>query len=83
MSDITWREIITGPRWAGISKFVKDECWGRGLKPTLDIEKGWLTETCRIDVTGPEAAVNNLKRDIYAAIEAYRSRTAAARKEAR
>lgn len=71
---MNYRDIIQGPRWAGISTFIKDECWGRGLDLTIESEKGWIRETVRIEISGDDAKVEAFRRDLYSALEAYRSR---------
>jgi hypothetical protein len=72
----TYREIITGPRWAGASTFIKDAAFGYGLKLTIDIEKGWLRETIRFEVEGEDGRVEKFKRDLRSAMEDYQRRVA-------
>lgn len=74
----TYREIVTGPRWAGASTFIKDAAFGYGLKLTIDIDKGWLRETIRFEVEGEDSRVENFKRDLHAAMEDYQRRVAKA-----
>jgi hypothetical protein len=71
----TYRDIVTGPRWAGISTFVKDAAFGRGLKLDIDIDKGWLRETVRLEVAGDDDSVVKFKCDLHDAILDYQKRT--------
>ena len=71
----TYRDIITGPRWAGISTFIKDAAFGYGLKLNLDVDKGWLRETNRFEVDGEDGAVAKFRRDLREAILDYQKRT--------
>lgn len=68
-----YRDIVEGPRWAGVSTFIKDECWARGLDLKIEIDKGWILETVRIEITGDDAAVQKFHRELYASLEAYNS----------
>lgn len=71
-----YREIVTGPRWAGASTFIKDAAFGYGLKLTIEIDKGWLRETIRFEVEGEDGRVEKFKRDLHEAMEDYQRRVA-------
>jgi hypothetical protein len=73
-----YREIVTGPRWAGASTFIKDAAFGYGLKLTIEIDKGWLRETIRFEVEGDDSKVDKFKRDLHEAMEDYQRRVAKA-----
>jgi len=66
-----FREILVGPRWAKLPRFVRDECFRRGLDLTIDVEKGWIRESVRVEVKGDKANVDDFKRDLYAAMEHF------------
>lgn len=74
MAQGKWVDVLGAPRWAGLSSFIKDECWRRGVELQIEIEKGWIRETSRIKITGPEETVTRLKRDVYAAMDGYNDR---------
>lgn len=67
----TWREILVGPRWAKLPSFIRDECFRRGLDLTIDVEKGWIRESARIEVKGDKANLDGFKSDLYAAMDNY------------
>jgi len=71
-----YREIVTGPRWAGASTFIKDAAFGYGLKLTIEIDKGWIRETIRFQVEGDDGKVERFKRDLHEAMEDYQKRVA-------
>lgn len=66
-----FREILVAPRWAKLPRFVKDECFRRGLDLAIDVEKGWIREVARVEIKGDKANVDGFKRDLYAAMEHY------------
>lgn len=41
-----------GPRWAKVTPAVKDVAARLGLRYTVDVDKGWITERGRITVEG-------------------------------
>lgn len=72
----TFRDLIEGPRWAGISGFIKDTAFLFGLKLNIDVDKGWLRETVRFEVEGGENAVAKFKTTLYDAMADYQKRVA-------
>lgn len=46
------RGIMTGPRWADISSFLKNTAWMYNLDISVEIDKGWITKTVRFAVEG-------------------------------
>lgn len=70
-----FREILVGPRWAKLPRYVRDECFRRGLDLSIDVEKGWIRESIRVEVKGDKANVDGFKKDLYAAMDHYNRKT--------
>jgi hypothetical protein len=71
MANTTIKGIIEAGRWTGIPKFLKDVCFFNDVKLIMDIDKGWLTETVRYQISGDSKAVNSVRDDIREALEFY------------
>ncbi len=72
MSDEpTFAGYIEAPRWAGFPAFMRNECWLRGLKLEMEVEKGWLRESVRYRVKGNADDLSKLVGDIRDAIKRY------------
>jgi hypothetical protein len=72
-----WRDVVEGPRWAAFPSFLRDECWKRDLDNVkIEVEKGWVRETVRFDISGPDDAIASLQRDIESVMVAYNNRGA-------
>ena len=63
-----WTEIITAPRWGQLPKAFRNMCWERGLSLEIEVDQGWIMETIRIRVSGPEAKVSRFKNAFYAVV---------------
>lgn len=70
-----YREIITGPRWAGIDTFLKDMAFELGLDIRLDIDNGWIRKTVRVECRGDADSIMKMSRAVTAALEQYNSET--------
>jgi hypothetical protein len=70
----TFREILEGPRWAGLQKLVSDLAWGYNFKLDLQADKGWVRETVRFSVEGNDQKVAAFKSGLYASLEDYQRR---------
>lgn len=70
-----WRHIIEGPRWARFPSYLKDECWERGLKLSLDVDKGFIRETVRFEVSGSQDAVDSFRKHILVAVNLWNHKT--------
>jgi hypothetical protein len=66
-----YRQIVSGPRWAGLSACIKNTAWTLGLELTIDAEKRWLTETVRFEVRGETEAVKRFIAGLESSIRAY------------
>jgi hypothetical protein len=75
----TYRQIITGPRWAGVSTFLKDEAFALGLEIKLDIDKGWISETIRCECRGEPDKIMRMASIVDTAIADYSKRIDAAK----
>lgn len=69
----TWREVVTGPRWAAFGKALKSRVW---LDPRLEVvafdeDRGWARTTTRFEVRGPQDAIDALKYDVMHGIKDY------------
>jgi len=62
------RSYIEGPRWAGLSTFLRNEAYRLNLELTLDIEKGWIRETVRFEVNGPTEKIKLFFKQIEVAL---------------
>lgn len=65
------RFLLEGPRWAGISSYIKDECHQAGLICCLDVEKGWVTEKVRGTIKGEREMVEAFMLELDCAIIQY------------
>ena len=72
--ETTWRSYIEGPRFAAFPKAIKNACWERSLKIHMEVDKGWIRETVRFEITGPSSKVRELQRAIDAGIDEYNNR---------
>jgi len=68
MSTMEYKQVFEAPRRAGLSRFIKDECFKRGLNLELDVDKGWVRETVRVHITGPELDVRPLVYALESAV---------------
>lgn len=67
----TFRNVIHGPRFAGIPKFIKNECWKRGLSLEIQEDKGWIRETVRFAVSGEDEAVKEFEDVFWMTLKSY------------
>lgn len=68
----TLKSYVEGPRWASFPEFLKNACFMYDLKIVqMDIDKGFIRETVRFEVSGTESNLNRLKNAIEAGIEEY------------
>lgn len=74
MSETTWREIIVVPRWGRFPAFLKDICFIRPVKLTIDVEKGWLWETVRFEIQGDGREVDAIRHLVKDAVDDYNKR---------
>ena len=75
MNDIVrTKGFAQGPRWASFPTFLKNECFLLDLKCKIEVEKGFLKETVRWTVEGPEDKVDQLKDNVTAAIEQWNNK---------
>jgi hypothetical protein len=71
---IEYRGHYAAARWAHVSTFLKNLCFKYNLKINLDIDKGWLRESCRFVIIGKESLVDQVISEFNDAVEAYRNR---------
>ena len=57
-----YRSSISGPRWSGFQS---------ALKLKMEVDKHWLTEDIRWEVTGPEAAVKRFVAGVSESIRDF------------
>lgn len=68
-----FKSVIEGPRWAGLSTFMKNSAHMAGVELDLDIDKGWFTETIRFTVQGTKEKVLSFLKAMDRSVEAYNS----------
>ena len=71
MSETTYRQILEGPRLAGFSTAIKDYCWENNIDLKIEVDKGWLRETIRLSVTGPEYKIKHFKKALNDTMERW------------
>lgn len=62
---------ITAPRWTGTQRFLKEICFITGAELNLDVDKGWLTETCFYTIKGTPQTLDIIRTQIQDAIDEY------------
>lgn len=67
----TMKFTLEGPRWAGISEFVRDYCFSHDIKLDMDVQTGWFKEKCYVKMEGTNAQVLAAERDIKASVNQY------------
>lgn len=63
----TWE----APRWAKVESFVKDQAMMLGLKCRTEVEKGFIRERGRVEVTGDAEQCREFIRRFQAAAKEY------------
>ena len=51
-----------GPRWAGVSTFIKNLAWELDLECEVEVDKGWFCESGRFKVTGNSEKLELFKK---------------------
>ena len=57
---ITVSEYITAPGWVNAPKILRNMCNEFNVNITIEVNKGFLTETIWVEVKGVESSVNKV-----------------------
>ena len=67
----TITSYFEGPRWAAFPSYIKTTCHMLGLKLDMEVDKGFLRETVRFKVVGPESALRQFNAQLEADVTDY------------
>lgn len=67
----SYKTILKGSRFAGMSIFLRDMAFGMGLELQIEVEKGFIQETVRFKVEGIESKVREFVADLDASLKAH------------
>jgi hypothetical protein len=65
------RTMIEAPRFAGVPRFIRDLAFASNITVDLTVDKGWLTESIRLTAEGPQVRVEQFRRSLQKALDAY------------
>ena len=70
----SWSYVLEAPRFAKFPSWLKDAVWGTDMKLEMEVDKGWLRETVRFKVTGPQAQLDRLMSAFEETLDDYNNR---------
>lgn len=67
----TYRNVITGPRWAKFPTAIRSAAFEAGLDLKMDVEKHLIRETVRFEVSGPSNIVEAFQSALLNTIQEW------------
>ena len=71
MAQIIAKSCIKCSRWAKFPIFIKNVCFLNDVEVILDIDKGFIRETIRVEITGEKLKVKKVARIIETSVKKY------------
>lgn len=62
MKQKEYRGYGSAPRWMGLSTAIKNSAFAAGLSCEIDVDKGFITESVRFTLRGPEDAIDRFAK---------------------
>ena len=68
---VTYRAFWEAPRWVGYETFLRNQAFVLSLVIDIEVEKGWVRESGRFSVSGPQWAVDEFRHRLGLARREY------------
>ena len=71
MRTVTAKSWVEGPRWAKLSRMLRQAAFDLNLDISIDQDKGWIREVVYYSVTGPVDKIREFNSTIMEAVRNY------------
>ncbi len=72
--QFSFKGVVEAPRFARFPTFLRDMCFQEGLDLRIEVEKHWVRETVRYEVSGPRMTAIRCMALIEAGLDEWNER---------